>query len=167
MRPRVLEPVQVFIDHPDVVVILVQHVSVVIPRGKATPMLISKVQGGLVALAARAGPGGIGMLFVVPKTSETPDGPVRTAAGKMFEGLRDHLRVVATQIEGTGFAAATKRSIFTWATSNMLGKTPIKTFGGLAEATVWLAAQCAAQNVACPPAAVLHEIALKHHQPMA
>jgi hypothetical protein len=89
---------------------------------------------------ARRRPGGFGLLFIVASGARPPDGPARTAASEMFEAVRPHLKVLAAQIEGSGFFTAAKRSIFTWLTTRIIGQAQVKTFARLDDATDFLVA---------------------------
>jgi hypothetical protein len=133
--------VDVVIEDPGLVVAHVGDVCVAIPRGEADVMLVSALHRG-IELLARQRERGIALLFIVSERCTAPTGKARTAAGLMFEELRPSLRVVAAHIAGHGFLVSVKRSIFTWATSRMVGKTPLKTFSSVTVASQWLEDQC-------------------------
>jgi hypothetical protein len=79
-----------------------------------------------------------------------PPGEARTRVTQMFRAMHPHLKVISAQLADSGFIAAAKRSVFSWATADMLGKTPIRAFGGLAEAADWLQPRATALGLACP-----------------
>jgi hypothetical protein len=126
------------------------QVCVVVPRGPPTTEGVRHIHGALEQLARRVKTG-IGMLFVVGERVAPPSGDTRTAVAEMFRAMHPHLKVVSAQMAGSGFIAAAKRSVFTWATSRLLGTTPVRVFGDLADAADWLHARSGELGLACPP----------------
>jgi hypothetical protein len=143
------ESTEVLVDRADVAVAHCDQVCVAIPRGPVTTDLVREIRTGMEKLAKRFD-NGIALLFIVAEKSGAPSGDARKEAGDMFDAMRPHLRVVSAQMEGSGFLAAAKRSVFTWATSKMLSKTPIKTFAQLNDATAWLEMKCEELRLPCP-----------------
>jgi hypothetical protein len=153
--------VDVVIEEPGVVVAHIADVCVAIPRGEVDPALIAALHRG-IGLLARRRERGIALLFIVSEKSSPPTGSARAAAGAMFDDLRQSLRAVAAQIAGSGFGASVKRSIFTWATGSMLGKTPLKTFSTVDDASHWLEEQCRAAGIAAASGEDLAEIVKRY-----
>jgi hypothetical protein len=73
----------------------------------------------------------------------------------MFLALQPNLCAVAGVLEGSGFMAAAKRSVFTFATTRMIARAAVKTFDHVDVATVWLIDRCREQGVACPTTTAL------------
>ena len=157
------ESTDVLIERGDLALAHCDQVCIAIPRGSATSDLVTDIRRGMETLAKRYGDKGIALLFVVAETSSTPSGEARHEAGEMFDAMRPYLRVVSAQMEGSGFTAAAKRSVFTWATSKMLGKTPVKTFARLSEATAWLEVKCAELRMPCPSRESLDALVRRIH----
>jgi len=153
----------VLIERPDLALAHCEQVCIAIPRGHASVDMVREIRHGLEALARRFDDKGIALLFIVAETSSTPNGAARDAAGEMFDAVRPYLRVLSAQMEGSGFAAAAKRSVFTWATSKMLGKTPVKTFARLAEATAFLETKCSELRMPCPSRETLEAVVRRIH----
>ncbi|HWE29470.1 MAG TPA: hypothetical protein VHB97_15780 [Polyangia bacterium] len=153
----------VLIDRPDLALANCDQICIAVPRGVANAALVREIRRGMEALAGRYGDKGIGLLFIVAETSSAPTGDARHEAGEMFDAMRPYLRVLSAQMEGSGFAAAAKRSVFTWATSKMLGKTPVKTFARLAEATAWLETKSAELRLPCPSRDTLEAVVRRIH----
>ncbi len=158
------ESTDVLINRPDLALAHCEQICIAIPRGRAEVDLVRDIRRGMELLAKRYDERGFALLFIVAETSSTPSGAARDAAGEMFDALRPYLRVVSAQMEGTGFAAAAKRSVFTWATSKMLGKTPVKTFARLGEATEWLESKCGELGLPCPPRATIEALVRRVHE---
>jgi hypothetical protein len=161
----VRESTEVLIERPDLAVAIHDRILIAIPRGVADIAVVRDIRAGLETAGKRAGGGGIGFLFVVAATSTTPTGMAREEAAAMFDAARPYLRVLSAQLEGTGFAAAAKRSVFTWATSRMLGKTPVKTFAILGDAADWLETKCKELGIPCPPVHQLEASVRRIHTP--
>ena len=159
------ESTDVLIERSDLALAHCDQICVAIPRGLASVELVREIRQALESLARRYGDKGIALLFIVAETSSAPKEAAREAAGEMFESIRPYLRVLSAQMEGSGFAAAAKRSVFTWATSKMLGKTPVKTFARLAEATAWLETKCAELRMPCPSRDTLDAVVRRIHPP--
>jgi hypothetical protein len=159
----VTKGVDVIIDEPHVVLAHAGDLCVVIPRGEATPDLVAKIRRGIELLSKRR-KDGIALLLIVTERSRVPSGGARAAVGRMFQELRPALRAVAALIAGGGFAAALKRSVFTWATSSILGKAPVKTFAALEEACPWLEAQCSKAGLSAPAMEEL-SVFVRQHDP--
>ena len=157
------EATEVLIERPDLALAHYDQVCVAIPRGAANVDLVKDIWRGMETLAKRWGDKGIALLFIVAETSSTPSGDARHEAGQMFDAMRPYLRLVSAQMEGSGFAAAAKRSVFTWATSKMLGKTPVKTFARLTEATAWLEVKSGELKLPCPPRDSLEAMVRRIH----
>ncbi len=158
------ESTDVLVQRPDLALAHCEQICIAIPRGAAEIDLVRDIWRGMEMLGKRYGDKGIAPLFTVAETSSTPSGEARGEAGKMFDAMRPYLRVVSAQMEGSGFAAAAKRSVFTWATSKMLGNTPIKTFARLMQATTWLEAKCKELKLPCPPRDVLEGVVRRIHE---
>jgi hypothetical protein len=73
----------------------------------------------------------------------------------MFAALQPNLCALAGVLEGSGFAAAAKRSVFTFATSRMIARAVVKTFDQVDPGIGWLTDRCREQGVACPAATAL------------
>jgi hypothetical protein len=144
----------------DLVIAHRNRVCIAICRGDLTVDVVQRTREGVLALA-KAHSGGIGYLFVVPEISGIPAGPVRDAVGQMFDAVRPHLRVVSGHIDGSGFRASAKRSVFTFATSRILGGTQVKAHGSLVDATTWLEAKCKDAGLACPAGRDLQALVTK------
>lgn len=135
---------------PNLVIAHRDRVCITLCRGDLTADLIKRTRDGVLALAKGKSPG-VGYLFVLADHSGVPDAPAREAIGQMFDALRPHLRVVSGHIEGSGFKASAKRSVFTFATSRILKGTAVKAHGKIEEATDWLESKCKEAQLACPP----------------
>lgn len=157
------EEPQIVVDKPELVVAHYQQICIAIPRGDPDTAMIENIRGGMTALARRAG-GSVGLLFIVAAKSSAPTGRTREAAAEMFDELRPNLKAVSAHMEGSGFAAAAKRSVFTWATQRMLGKTPVKTFGRLADSTHWLELKCKELKLNCPTSLELQSFVSRIHE---
>jgi hypothetical protein len=134
-------------------------VGVAVPYGDATVELVNGIREGLLSVARSSPSGRIALLFIVAESSSPPAGAARAAAAEMFAALQPNLCAVAGVLEGSGFMAAAKRSIFTFATSRMIERAQVKTFDQLAPAVSWLQQRCREQGVACPTAAALESLA--------
>jgi hypothetical protein len=134
-------------------------VCIAVPRGDASVELVAGIREALLSIARQSPSGRIALLFIVADSSSPPAGAARSAAGEMFATLQPNLCAIAGVLEGTGFMAAAKRSIFTWATSRMIARAPVKTFDHLEPATGWLEQRCREQGVACPTATSLASLA--------
>jgi hypothetical protein len=150
-------------EHKDLLVASHGDVCIAISRGEATLDHIRRLRHGLTAAAHRAGGRGFALFFVKTETSTAPNGAARSAASEMFESLRGELRIISALFEGTGFLAAAQRSLFTFATSHVLGATLIKTFNDLPQSAGWLQAQCLVLKLACPSAAELTTVVGQLH----
>jgi hypothetical protein len=137
------------VETPTLSVAHAAHICIAIPRGPATSDGVRHIRGALEQLAQRV-KSGIGLLFIVAEGVGPPSGETRREVAEMFRAMHPHLKVIAAHMAGSGFIAAAKRSVFTWATSNLVGKTPIRAFSELAEATTWLHARATALDMACP-----------------
>jgi hypothetical protein len=109
----------------------------------------------MLSVARHSPSGRIALLFIVADSSSPPAGPARTAAEQMFAALQPNLCAVAGVLEGSGFMAAAKRSVFTFATSRMIARATVKTFDQVDPASGWLIERCREQGVACPTATAL------------
>jgi hypothetical protein len=138
-------------------------VCIAVPRGTSDTALVKKIHAGLERVALQSATGRIALLFFVAESSTAPEGPARAAAGEMFEALKPNLHAIAAFMEGSGFMAATKRSVFAFATSRYLGKTPVKTFDQLSPAAAWLQTRCRELGVACPPSTNLEALVREIH----
>ena len=136
------------------------RVCIAICRGDITVDMIQRTREGVLALA-KANSNGVGYLFILPEISSVPAGPVREAVGQMFDAVRPHLRVVSGHIDGSGFRASAKRSVFTFATSRILGGTQVKAHGSLVDATTWLETKCKDAGLACPASRDLQALVTK------
>src|SRR5262245_18164289 len=90
-------------------------VCIALPRGGATVDGVGRIREGMTTTASRAGCPGIGVLFLVGEKVGPPSGPARAAVSEMFKALRPNIKVISAVLEGSGFIASAKRSIFTWA----------------------------------------------------
>jgi hypothetical protein len=141
------------------VIARIADVCVAVPRGHADVALVNGIREGLFAVARQSPSGRIAMLFIIADSSSPPAGPARTAAEDMFVALQPNLCAVAGVLEGTGFMAAAKRSVFTFATSRMIARAAVKTFDQVDSAIGWLTERCREQGVACPTATALASFA--------
>lgn len=108
-----------------------------------------------VELMARSYPDGIGIVFVIGETAIVPSGAVRATANEFFATLEGKTRIMATVIEGSGFATATKRAAFTLISKASIGKVPSKVHPGVLSACEWLVSEGKKLGLVTPPAAQL------------
>jgi hypothetical protein len=114
--------------------------------GPPTAGHIAAMRGQLKQLAA-AYPSGIGLVFVIAETSGVPPVEVRDAATRMFQEAGSSLKLCAAILEGSGFAAAAKRSVFTLVSSSVFGTVKLKVFGAVPEGCLWLATESARAGI--------------------
>ena len=107
------------------------------------------------------------MLFVIAESSSAPNAEERDLASDMFASVASSLKVMSVVLEGAGFAAALKRSVFTFATSRLLGKIPTKTFGDLGQASDYLATKGADVGIGSPTSAALTTFVRSVHKHVA
>ncbi len=151
-----------YYSSPELVIAHRDRVCIAVCRGDITSDLIRRTQDGVLALAKGNG-AGVGYLFVVAEGAAIPT-DTREAAGKMFDAIRPHLKVLAGHIEGTGFKASAKRSLFTFATASILRGTQVKAHGELAEATTWFEGKCKEAKLGCPSAKDLQALVTRFAQ---
>jgi hypothetical protein len=77
------------------------------------------------------------------------------AAKRGFEILAGRVPLVAIALEGSGFIAAAKRSVITFALAGLSRKTQLSVFGSLPEAATWTEARSETTGFLCPPSAEL------------
>jgi hypothetical protein len=105
--------------------------------------------------AARRSVTGMAFLFVVSSGAHHPSGAVRQRYVQALKDIQPKLKAFAAVIEGSGFATATKRSIFTMLTSHFLGKVPLKVFADTSSACAWLTKQSEVKSLELPTTATL------------
>lgn len=92
------------------------------------------------------------LFLLVPADAPSPAGGDRQSATRHFSMMQSDLAICAAVLEGSGFVAAAKRSLVLHILTGMLGKMPVKVFGELRDAAVWLSEQAPAREVRCPQA---------------
>lgn len=137
------------VEKPSLMVAQSAHICIVVPRGVPTVEDVRHIHGGLEQVVKKV-KRGVGVLLVVSERVSPPSGDARHEVSEMFRAMRPHLKVISAHLAGNGFVASAKRSVFTWATSHMLGKTPIRAFGDLAGAADWLYDRAAVLELDCP-----------------
>jgi hypothetical protein len=140
---------------PAVVIGRIADVCIGVPRGLSDLEVVATLREGMLSVARQSPNGRIGLLFLVAETSTPPAGPARAAANEMFSTLQPNICALGGVLEGSGFMAAAKRSVFTFATARVLTHAIVKTFEQVEPASVWLVDRCREQGVACPTAAAL------------
>jgi hypothetical protein len=153
--PRARPTSEVIARAPAFVIARIADVCITVPRGHADVDLVNGIREGMLSVARQSPSGRIALLFIVADSSSPPAGPARTAAEQMFAALQPNICAIAGVLEGTGFVAAAKRSVFTYATSRMIARAAVKTFADVDPATGWLIERCREQGVACPTATAL------------
>jgi hypothetical protein len=153
---------QVVIDRENLWVGHYGHVCIAYPRGETDAALITDVGRGVNILFKRV-PTGIGLLMVIGTGSPAPVGEVREAAVKMFSEFEPKLKALAALVEGEGFVAAAKRSVFTFLISRVLRKKPVKTFAQIGQAADWMEAQGKLAQFDCPTSEEL-QIAIEQNR---
>jgi hypothetical protein len=144
---------------PTFVVARIADVCITMPRGNADVELVNGVRDGMVSVARQSPTGRIALLFIVAGSSGAPTGRARLAAEQMFAALQPNLCAVAGVMEGSGFLVSAKRSVFTFVTTRMIARTPVKIFDEVDPAIGWLIDRCHEQGVACPTATKLASFA--------
>jgi hypothetical protein len=144
---------------PAVVIARIADVCVTVPRGHADVELVNGIREGMFSVARQSPSGRIALLFIVADSSSPPTGQARTVAEQMFAALQPNLCAVAGVLEGTGFMASAKRSVFTFVTSRMIARAAVKTFDQVDPAIGWLVERCREQGVACPTPTALASFA--------
>ncbi len=105
--------------------------------------------------SARLHAGGIAFLFIIRDSAALPPTSVRQRFEKMMREMQGKLKLLAVVIEGSGFASAAKRSVFTMISAQIVGKISLKVFAASPKACAWLAGMSATQALELPPAATL------------
>ena len=80
-------------------------------------------------------------ILLIGAGSPAPAGTVRDAAVQMFSDFEPKLKLLSMWVEGSGFVAATKRSVLTLLVSRIVRKKPVKVFAEIAGATDWMEQQ--------------------------
>jgi hypothetical protein len=93
----------------------------------------------------------IAFFLFVPDDAPSPAGGDAMAAKRGFELLGTRVSLMAITLEGTGFIAAAKRSVITFAITAFNRKVSLKVFGVLAEAAAWTELQSKMAGFECPP----------------
>jgi hypothetical protein len=91
--------------------------------------------------AARANPEGIILVFVVRQTSLLPTTEVRARFAATLAAMQSQVKLLAAVIEGAGFGASAKRSVFTMVINHMIGKITLKVLADCSDAVAWVAAE--------------------------
>lgn len=110
--------------------------------------------------ALRGNPEGIAFVFVVRQTSLLPTPEVRARFAGILAALQGEVKMLAAIIEGTGFGASAKRSVFTMVISHMIGKITLKVFADPPGAAAWVAAEAARRKLKVPPESVIARFVL-------
>ena len=97
--------------------------------------------GDLVRATVQRHPGCCALLFIVRDGAAIPNAEVRQRFQRTVRSAQGKLKLLAAVIEGTGFAAASKRSIFTMVVSSLMGPVAVKVFPDPPKACVWLATE--------------------------
>lgn len=120
---------------PTLSVLSVGGLCVVLPRltpdGDATRVIVS-------ATAVLAAQGPVYLLFVAPAQLALPSQETREGVQRMLADLGDALAGVSAVIEGSGFGAAAKRSVFTFVTSVLSRRTRVQVSRDLDEGLGWV-----------------------------
>jgi hypothetical protein len=101
--------------------------------------------------AARANADGIAFVFVVRQTSLLPTPEVRARFASTLAALQGEVKLLAAIIEGSGFGASAKRSVFTMVISHMIGKITLKVFADPHGAAPWVVAEAVRSGLKTPP----------------
>jgi hypothetical protein len=164
MAPMLLNTAQVVVNADNVWLAHCGQICVVYPRGETNAQMVADITRGVRVLTKRV-PTGVGLLLIIGLGSPAPVGEVRAAALKMFEDFVPDLKLLAAYVEGSGFVAATKRSVLTLLFARLLRRRPVKTFGDLAQATDWLEAQAKRESVECPTSEELQLLVERSNNP--
>jgi hypothetical protein len=132
-------------------VALYGDVCVVVPGAVAGVEDIFKIRTGIFEAIKRRS-AGLALLFIIAEKAAPPTGQARDAAAQMFEDFAARVVGLGVVLEGSGFAAATKRGVITWLVKPLVGKTPLKTFSGMVEASEWLELRSKEKKLTCPTA---------------
>jgi hypothetical protein len=146
---------EVISRQPELVVARISDVCIAIPRAAAETELIALLRDNMLQVARQSPSGRIALFFLVTDSASPPSGPARSAAEEMFIALQPNICAVAGVLEGSGFMASAKRSVFTFLTARMIGRASVKTFEKVDVASSWLIDRCREQGVACPSATAL------------
>jgi hypothetical protein len=136
------------------VVAFMDRLVVAITEGDATLAAIDAWDKN-IEMASRAYPDGIGVFFVVGESAVIPSGIVRARADELFKKLGGKVKVMATVIEGGGFATAAKRAAFTLISSASIGSVRLKVLADVSKGAEWLAAEAPRAKLKCPEAAAI------------
>jgi hypothetical protein len=105
--------------------------------------------------AARANPDGVAFVFVVRQSSSLPTPDVRARFAATLAALQGEVKMLAAIIEGTGFGASAKRSVFTMVISHIIGKITLKVFADPPGAAAWIAAEATRRQLKVPTESVI------------
>jgi len=128
---------QVIIDRENIWVAHCGNVCIAYPRGETVSGMITDI-GRCFNILAKRVPTGIGLLLLIGAGSPAPAGAVRDAAVQMFSDFEPKLKLLGMWVEGSGFVAATKRSVLTLLVSRIVRKKPVKVFAEIAKVTDWM-----------------------------
>jgi hypothetical protein len=107
-------------------------------------------------------PNGFALMFIIRAGAQLPSAEVRSRFELGIRAQKGKLKVLVGVIEGSGFATATKRSVFTMiATTGLMGHLNVKVLADVPKACAWLAAEGPALGVPAPPAGELAAFAAK------
>lgn len=148
----------IYTDEPDLAVARYADLCVAVVRADMTVAMLTRIRNGMGSVQQQADRRGIGLFIVVSDKAGPPSGGVRDALAETITARGPELKVICFVLEGSGFMASAKRSVFTFATSRVIRGTPIKTFVEAREAAVWSKSTCADQGLVCPSATGLQTV---------
>jgi hypothetical protein len=103
-------------------------------------------------------PGGFGLVLLLPEAAGPPEGEAREMATQMFRAVKGRLKVMAAVLEGSGFAAAAKRSVLTVLVNVAIGSARLKVVSDVVSGCHWMAHQAKVAALSCPTSADLQAL---------
>jgi len=136
-------------EHRSVTILGVDGVAVVLPKGQPDEEAVRAIDAALRAYAKRRGER-LRLLIVVSQSVRPPSPDARTPARAMFAGFEDHVALLATVFEGSGFMTAAKRSVYTFVSGLLRRSVPGRVFPSVPQALAWMERECRARELPAP-----------------